>query len=152
MKNIFLPMSILLFVVLGCVPPKTKQKQESFEDVAAKPSISYSKPTIENAANIYTILHFEVTNTSTKPIEFLQIHASFYDKDGSLITSESPYIEQYTSLGPGERSAATVSTNRDRRIANYELTFTAHGDGPFEKVNVFAQQIDPPSKSTKKKK
>ncbi len=142
MKNL-LPFLILVVVGFGCAGlPREDVRADSA--IKPLPTIKYSHPTMENAADIYTIMHFEVTNNGTKPIEFLQIHASFYDQDGTLITSESPYIERYTYLGPGERSAATVQTKRDRRIKNYELSFTARGDEPFGQVEVIGSELDPP--------
>lgn len=147
MKKAF-PFIVLLLAVLGCA----NASRRTNETPAERPKITYSKPTFENAAGIYTLLHFEVTNTSSKRLEYIQIHASFYDKNGTLITSEAPYIERWQGLGPGERSTATVSTNADKRISNYELSFTANGDKAFEVVTLDATQSEPPSNGKKKKK
>ena len=54
-----LPLFILLFLALACaLPAPNKSGQSKSSD---RPRITYSKPTFENAAGVYTALHFEVT-------------------------------------------------------------------------------------------
>ena len=145
MKNL-LPLIVLLLVVLGCVAPRTKTDEQK-----DRPKITISKPVCESEYG-YTTMNFEVTNVSLKRLEFLKVEASFYDKSGTLIDSETMYPAGTKSLEPGERVAAKIMTQSDKRFSTYNFKFTANGDAPFEQVTVDAEQLDPPKAEPKKKK
>lgn len=147
MRRHTLPLLILATAALGCVSGRSGSSTTS--GTVEHPKITFSTPSFEKNG-VYTALHFEVTNVSNRTLEFIQIHASFYDKDGMLVKSEHPYIESYTALAPGQQSTAEVMTDNDRRITNYKLTFTANGEGAFEKVDLDASEITRSSRKGKK--
>jgi hypothetical protein len=149
--KLLLPLTALLFAVLACGLPETGQRRPGSKSDATsesdfKPRLQYSKPRLSNESGVYYLLTFEVKNLSDRPLEFVQIEANFYDKDDNLLRTETPYIHRYESLGPGERSAAEVQTTPDKRIKRVELNFSCHGEQPFSKVQIKADEVDKVSK------
>lgn len=137
------PFLLIIAVVLGCkVPPSTNSTTRAAE--TWHPKIEFSKPKTSNeGGDVYSALNIEVKNVDTKPIEFLKVTASFYDKDDNFLRSEYIYIDRYASLGPGQRSPAKVMVNPpDRRIKSVRLAFTSHGEESFSEVDVDATEVD----------
>ncbi|MBS1769823.1 MAG: hypothetical protein JSS77_09165 [Acidobacteria bacterium] len=143
---------IFCFFAAACtmpVPGRRGSSQPQPEVMPEPPKITFSKPVFE-ATRISTIMHFEVRNISDRPLEFIQIHCSFYDKNDRLIDSQSPDIDRYNSLPPGGVSAAQVETRAD--FAAYRLSFTAHGDKAFSTIDLDATEDKPDAPKKAKKK
>lgn len=113
-----------------------------FPEYVQRLTIDYSKPRWENNADVSLSLHFEVKNNNPQPLEFVKIEASFYDKQGNFLRSETPYIERWEHLSAGDRSPAEVMTRYDPKIASVSMRFTAKGSQPFEKIDLIATQVD----------
>lgn len=145
--KLFLPLIVIFVFVTGCKPPSASRSTVPTEP---PPTISFSKPRFKDQSGVYTLMTFEVTNTSNRPLEFVQIHADFYDKQDRLIAAEQPYIHRYTSLAPGQSSAAEVMVAADAKISRYKLSFTARGTAPFSTVDVVATPIEPEPLKRKK--
>lgn len=148
MKKTALVLIFCFFAAACTVPVPGGSSQPQLEETPDPPRITFSTPTGERT-RISTILHFEVRNVSDRPLRFIQIHCSFYDKNDRLVDSRSPYIDLYNSLPPGEVSAAQVETRTD--FASYRLSFTAKGDRPFTTIDLDASEDKPAPKKAKKK-
>lgn len=145
--RLILPLTVLLAVVLGCNVPRSSQTESS----EPRPKIAYSKPTFESDYG-WTTLNFEIVNESPKRLDFLKLNISFYDKSGTLIDSEMMYPNGTSPIEPGQRVAAKVMTESDRRFSTYRMSFSAKSDRPFEDVQVDAVEIEPDKPEPKKKK
>ena len=133
-----MPFLVLLSVGLGCVAPR--DRTETKKNSEPSPTIEYSTPKWENNG-VALNLNFEVKNTSSRPLEFVKITASFYGKDQDFIKGEEIYISKWQHLSPGERSPALVMTDPKRGIKSVRLEFSCHGAKPFETVQINATEV-----------
>lgn len=139
--KLILPLGFLFIAILGCTAPRNARIEQTRELKTDPAKIEYSKPRWSNEANVYHLLSFEVKNTSNHTLEFIQIEASFYDKNGEFLQSASPYIARYQGLPAGEKSTAQVQTSYDPRIKSASFRFSCHGDEPFSKVDIDATEV-----------
>lgn len=138
---------ILLAVALGCAipPPRSSQTRDSRPQTqpqppAYRPTLSYTKPHwVDNEINAE--LHFEVKNTTANSLSYIQIHASFYDKNDEFVTSQEIYIDRWRGLGSGQRSSAVVMFDKNPKIKTVRLEFTCKGDDISEELNMDATEV-----------
>lgn len=108
---------------------------------SSSPTIEYSKIRWDRVSDSYMTLNTEVKNTSGQPLEFIKMEASFYDKNDVFVKSESPYIERWQRLAPGDRSPAVIHTTHDPRIKSVRLRFSCKGSRPFETTDIAATEV-----------
>lgn len=134
----WLPFALLFVCALACTWPAPQRTEKPKE---TPPTIEYSKPQWSNERNLYLLINFEVQNTSSRTLEFVKIEANFYDANDVLIKTEHPYIAKYQSLAPGQRSAATVQTDYDKRIKSARFDFSCKGVEAFAETNIIATEV-----------
>ena len=142
--KILLPLSVLIAIALGCVAPGRGVRSHPVtpsQPSGPAPTLQYTKPRWEKNG-VYLLLHFEVKNTTKQNLEYIQIHASFYDAKDQFVTSEEIYIDRWRGLGPGQRSAATVQTRPNSQIKSVRLEFTCHSPDTMDDVGMDATEVN----------
>lgn len=137
MKKTALVLIFCFFAAACTVPVPGGSSQPQPPD---PPRITFSKPVGEKTRGGMYVLHFEVTNYSGRTLERVKVHCSFYDEDGRMIGSESPYID-LDPLEAQETSAAAVRTRT--AFASYRLQFTARGEQPWDRITLDATEAKP---------
>jgi len=75
----------------------------------------------------YMYTEGEVTNTSSRSLEFLRLVVSWYDSGGRFITSDVGYAE-FDPVLPGQTSPFTVMTRYNPEMDRYSVTATSSRD------------------------
>jgi hypothetical protein len=133
------PFLLLLFVVLACRQPEASDYREA--DTPKKgehffPSIEYTTPRWTRHSTNRSMVQFEIRNTSDRPMEYLKLEVSLYDKDDTFLSSGSIYIERWERLDPGQRSSVTKIMDAEPKMALARYAFSGRELGKRDTLNV----------------
>lgn len=139
--KILLPLFILIFVVIGCVPPPDSEKQERIDNTPKLKLLSAQGTKSEYFVEVVG----EVQNISNDKIQSVWAVVSHYDKNGNLITTDESAID-FRPLMPNQRSTFKCLTQINPLMVTYKISFRDGLAGSEIKYDDARQKSDLPKK------